>query len=532
MTVVEGGEYLDKQIKSGIMNEDLTPNFTDVALRVPPMVRSVFGPFFPLEQLHMPGHGPEEYRTLVGRMIALRAPERPGFSESLAKQQVVGIRELRPQINLFKKHLEMHINRRSYEQEYPEWLFQPHPKRQLRLMIAAAVQRLGNNDCDDEDDVDFKGKDNELLGGGKKRGIANMKEFRTDATAYAIPSIKDAWEKPFQLKNTILRYVKKADKESLVQAFKELLEPEFNHMSFVYHSDDSCVAANCADGVVYFNGDIKACDGSHRTVIFDKLFKLLAFTGGLPNAHHAPLTRAFNYLKRDLRVRFPKDRRQKVKYKFKTMRLYSGSVLTTLLNNFANLLIGMELTMLIPNPGLVTKEQLKEAYRQAGENVGYILKIVDCTVPEQLQFLKHSPTYVDGVIVPWVSLGTFIRGFGTFGGYLPHRKGGYDDAARSFIAEVVEGRKNWGNHEFNDSFHHLTKHKLVRPNHRITRVLDMEREKCIGDVGARVPIEALARRYQCEPVALKELCHHIANCQLGDLVYLPVVSHIYNVDYG
>lgn len=531
LTVVKDGEYIRKQIANGSMNEDLTPNFVDHTLANIDSYRSIFGPFFPIRKLCLPGCGPVEYRILVGRMIALRAPEAIGFSERLAIQQSTGIRSVRHVLGLFKKHIELNIVRLSYEESYPKWLFEPNAKRQLRIHVNKQVYDKGGDYEDDDKPVEFKPKNDEMLGPNKKRGIGDLGVYRTNATAHIMSSIKEAWTNDFTYKNTRIRYVKSADKRSLSDAFTLLVNPGENKIFFVLHSDDSCVSADCSDGVVYFNGDIKACDGSHRTIMFNTLFRLLAYSEGIKNVHHDALERAFKYLKQDLVVKYKKDRKQKVKYKFETMRLYSGSTLTTIVNNFANELIAIKLALLVPNPREITGAQFRAFYVQAGEEVGYILKVCDCSCPEQLQFLKHSPSLVDDVWVPWVNLGTFVRGFGTFAGDMPHKSGKYKEAAEDFVSEVVVARANWGNHSFNDSFKHLIK-TVTKQRSRTNRVIAEQKEKSIGFMQQRIGIDCLAKRYGCQIVELEQLCDSISRSGVGDIVYHPVVQKIYECDYG
>lgn len=531
MTVVSDGPYLQAQIESKAMFPDLTPNFVDKTHASKDCYRSVFGPFFPVPKATLPGNGPEEYRTLVGRMIALRAAEKSGYSVQLAENQARCFRRLRTRIGLFKRHFELHINREHEEVAYPRWLFQPHAKRKLRMSTAAEVRSLGNNFGDDDKCVKYKKKDGEILGANKKRGIGDLGCMRTDATAYIMDSIKESWDVPFAIGNATIEFVKSADKRRLKQVFLQLLNPPRNTFYFAYHSDDSCVGAHCKDGIIYFNGDIKACDGSHRTALFDVLEKFLSITHGLPNVHAPALTRAFKYLRSKLVLHYHVDKLQKVYYEFLTMRLYSGSTLTTIINNFANLLIALELELLAPNPGSMSREEFKAAYVTAGENVGYILKQQTCTCTEHLQFLKHSPTLVDGEIVPWMNLGTYTRGFGTFDGDIPHKRGKYKEAARNFISGVVRSRLNWGNHAFNDAFHHLLIEESEHKS-RISQILDAEVAKSIGEAGPRIPLDALARRYNCSPTELEELCHYISMSSIADLIWLPVVGRLYDVDYG
>lgn len=532
LSVVKEGKYITDQIKNGFMNDDFTPKFTDRSLTTIESYRSIFGPFFPIKNLCVPGHGPEEYRILVGRMIALRAPEKPGFSVQLANQQVKGIRSVRHVLGLFKKHIELNIERLSYEESYPAWLFEPNAKRQLRIHVNSQVYDKGGDYEDDDKPVEFKPKNDEMLGPNKKRGIGDLGVYRTNATAHVMGSIKVAMTNDFVYGNTTMRYVKSADKESLSAAFGKLVQPGVGKIFFVLHSDDSCVSADCSDGVIYFNGDIKSCDGSHRTIMFNTLFRLLAYTEGLKNVHHEALDRAFNYLKKDLVVKYNKDRSQKVKYKFTTMRLYSGSTLTTIVNNFANYLIGIKLALLVPDPRKITGAQFRAFYVQAGEEVGYILKVVDCSAPEQLQFLKHSPTLVGDTWVPWVNLGTFVRGFGTFAGDLPHKTGKYKEAATEFVSEVVRARENWGNHSFNDSFSHLITKTAIKTRSRTNRVLAEQSEKSIGFMQQRIGIGSLAVRYQCTELELEQLCDSISRSGLGDVIYHPVLQKIYECDYG
>jgi len=530
-TVVKVDKYILRQIESGAMNGDLTPNFRDSTGVGNESCRSVFGPFFPIPKLCLPGKGPVEYRILVGRMIALRAPDKPGYSVQLAHNQVAGIRSVRCLLGLFKRHLELNIDRKSYEESYPAWLYEPNAKRLLRIRTHELANGMGGNHQDDLKHVEFKPKNDELLAANKKRGIGDLGVYRTDATAHIMGSIKEAWKVDFVHHNYTIRYVKSADKISLSDAFRDLIAPGHNRVVFVYHSDDSCVGASCSDGVVNFNGDISACDGSHRTVLFNTLLRMLSHTHGVPNVHHSALKRAFSYLEKDLVVKYSADRKQKVRYSFNTHRLYSGSTLTTIVNNFANLLIAMALTLRVPNPSLVTMEEFYEQYRLAGEDVGYILRTGRCSCPEQLQFLKHSPTLIGDVWVPWMNLGAYIRGFGSFAGYLPHKTGKYREAAAEFVSEVVRGRLGWGNHLFNDAFHHLMgKEVTLKP--RIIRVIEEEKSKSLGVMGERVSLCALARRYECTVVELEELCYRISTAGVSDVVYLPIVERIYATDYG
>lgn len=507
------------------MNEDYTPRFTVHPFDYTKEYRSVFGPFFVLPELNYPGTGEGEYRAAVSRMIAVRKPECVGFDERLSQNQDKIGKVFRVPLHNFKQHLEKYIRRETYENSYPAWLFQPHAKRKFRMMIAANVALFGTNTREDEKSVGYKLKPGELLADGKKRAIADLGALRTDATAWCMEDVKEAWSVPFQHGKLRATYTKASTKDNLREAFTNLLSPK--GIEFYYHSDDSCVSARCQDGIVYFNGDIKACDGSHRQPVFDLLYDLLATRKGVENVHAPALLRAFKYLSKTLKVR-NKHKKESVKYRFKSSRLYSGSVLTTTINNFANLLIAFALHRRVPDPSLVTRAQFKEAYRLAGEDVGYQLKIVDCNKPEDLQFLKHSPSVIDGHIEPWMGLGVYIRGFGTFKGDLPG-KGPLGRRAQSYIHGVVQSRLNWGSHVFNDSFGHLMSGMTTKMS---TSLFDDDTSKSVGGCQCRIPNESLCSRYNVTEEELLDACLLVAGSKLGDRLRHPVFERFYSVDYG
>lgn len=507
------------------MNDDFTPRFTVHPFDYTKEYRTFFGPFFILPELNFPGSGGDEYRAAVSRMIALRKPDNPGFDARLTENQEGLSKVYRVPLHCFKRHLEKYICRVGEEAAYPEWLFQPHAKRKFRLMIARSVETFGTNRREDFKSVGYKLKPGELLADGKKRAVADLGALRTDATAWCVESIKQAWAVPFEHGNLRATYTKESTKDNLRAAFESLLNPR--GIEFFYHSDDSCVSARCSDGLVYFNGDIKACDGSHRQPLFDALYKLIATEKGRENVHAPALKRAFSYLTRTLKVR-NKHKKEHVRYKFKSARLYSGSVLTTTINNFANLLIAFALHRRVPDPSRVTRAQFKEAYRLAGEDVGYQLKIIDCERPEELQFLKHSPSVVDGHIEPWMGLGVYIRGFGTFKGDLPG-KGPLDRRAQSYLHGVVQSRLNWGSHIFNDSFGHLMSGMTTRMS---TSLFDDDTSKSVGGCQCRIPIESLCSRYNLTEEELVDACRMIAASKLGDRIRHPVFERLYQVDYG
>jgi len=481
----------------------------------------------------MPGAGTLEYKCAVGRMIALRGDDGPNAkarSQRLAANQSTLLRRYRNILHRYKEHFESHIIRGDPEATYTEWLLATHPKKKLRMKTDAEFLKFTGKPRT-MTHVSYKLKNYELLADGKKRAIGDLGAENTQDSAHDIPSIKTAMSHPFVHNNLTTEYVKTASHENLTRVLGGLLNTEPNQIYFVFSSDDSCVGAGCKDGSVYFNGDVRACDGSHRTAFFNLIEQFLTLTDGLDNAHATSVRRAMEYLKLPLVMRNPEEYREKVTYIFNTMRLYSGSTLTTTINNFANLFISFALERRAPNPSNMTKEQFKHAYIMAGEDVGYLLKVDSCEFPEDLMFLKHFPSVVDGIVVPVVALGTWIRGFGTFVGDLPGKQSdGIINRAKAFVNDVVVSRDNWGNHKIRDSFQHLRCHHTVVMTGNAYR--EALTSRSIGRTNIRVSDESILRRYRISNSELDELCSLISASNVGTVICDRTAHKMYMKDYG
>jgi hypothetical protein len=94
--------------------------------------------------------------------------------------------------------------------------------------------------------------------------------------------------------------------------------------------------------------------------------------------------------------------------------LYSGTTLTTLLNNTACLNIGVS----IIESGAETPDEIIHA----AELAGYIVTLEACEIFEDVQFLKHSPVLnTQGYWRPVLNLGVFLRSTGRCRRDLPGR---------------------------------------------------------------------------------------------------------------
>lgn len=199
----------------------------------------------------------------------------------------------------------------------------------------------------------------------------------------------------------------------LHEVFHSLIFMEFRGVVYdyvgVYFSDDSCVSYRGPDGVIHMgNADISSCDASHSPDLFCFIEELLSGRG-LTDGDTEMIQCLIAQLCLPIRVPFIKDVRGKkrisdyLEFKPKYPRLYSGSVLTTLVNNFASLSILVNFFYDCQVLDLAT----------SASTIGYNVVFEEVSVPAGLQFLKHSPCWatVNGEqgYYPVLNLGPFVR---------------------------------------------------------------------------------------------------------------------------
>lgn len=527
--------------------ETMTPKFEGCELEYIGEYRSSFGMFI-LKNATMPGSGPDECKTALARMIALRRPLQDGYSDRLASNQDTLSVVFEKELAEFVAFLSEEWHERNPEALLPAWVFAKHPKRELRVKTNAITTQCGHANFDDDKPVDFKLKFGELLESGKKRGIGDLGVFRTQKSACVIPAIKQSWSRKKVYGSVCTEFVMGPEKDKMRQVFKDLLEPG-DEIHFKYHSDDSCVGATCKDGVVYFNGDIVKCDGSHRTPMLKLLEECFERAQGFDGIGNEYLANAFRELYKPLRFKYKSKKKelqiQQIIIYFLTGRLYSGSALTTLINNFANLLIAFALAKRVPNPRELSKAEMLEAYVLAGEDVGYELKVGVCECIEDLQFLKCSPSrivcgvdkYPEGYCYePWMGLGVHVRGFGTFKGDLPGA-GSVEERAAAFLSGVVEGRRLWGDHEFYDAFraaYKIDSRKEMKMSRykAVSALLDVDNSKLLGESLGRISALSVCNRYKITLVEYERVCRIVNNSGPFFVMRDPVFDIFYDKDYG
>lgn len=415
--------------------------------------RTVFGPSF----AHNGIWSRNDRVSLCGaikRLTCSREPSTPGFHNDLINHQCVNVTYLKQIDYIIRfRNLLANIQVQLSESGQQNWANQVHPKRIMRINTLRSIYGNGRQAAPDWcHSVQYKVKTGEILPPGKyTRAIADLGCPSSCKGGYLMDSVKDVFKLPYLYRNGCAQFYGAPSNEYMVDVFSKLLDPAHYGYSvfFPFFSDDSCISVVCSDGLFKANCDISSCDGSNFKPVFDML-KLCMLTG---TESDKDVYSIFSQCEKDLVIRDPLCKvKDKITLKNTGIALFSGSVLTTSINNLANTLIYRQFMSHYRSD--LTISEIPELLMLSAREVGYLLKVDIATHYSELQFLKCSPCYdVDGNLRSYVNLGVWLRTYGSCVGDLPGRKkDGLDVRIKRFRSDVTLGCYNWGNHKLNRAF--------------------------------------------------------------------------------
>lgn len=431
--------------------------------------------------------------------------------------------EIRKRLDLLTAGFDDHIN------EVRKCANLPHSKRELRLHALEEIffKGLGGHGVF-MDKVGGKVKKVEFAKPGKYPRLVNDMTCPGSLYAgYLATEIKHAFEGAFNYcqKGRTLRseYFPTPNVDTLKDAFDRLINP-VKDVEFVYYSDDSCVSVRCSDGVYTANVDISSCDSSNGRRVFEILEELCS---GRKNLLYV-MKGAVEQCRKTLKLVNPHNKKEKIMLKPVDPIEYSGSVLTTCLNNVANCLISQSLFSMFSRKRVWLKEEIPGLISAAAEAVGYIVTCDSCTRPQQIQFLKHSPMLTSFGYVATLNLGVILRCLGQCDYDLPG-SGSVVDRAKFFNYELIRSFAHSGDtcvlSALRDRFS-----ECVRPVNYVTTI-DYH-PKTLGLVKGKISDDQLSCRYDVTAGELSELCDYIRTCSFGDKVMSPALEKIFEKDYG
>jgi hypothetical protein len=229
------------------------------------------------------------------------------------------------------------------------------------------------------------------------------------------------YENPFFYEGGELRFVKTSTYDNMHKLFNDMHGG--TSPLFAFFSDDSTFSCGAGLDRAWFDIDISKCDTSHTGALFDLLVETAGPSEPLIKSLVRQLCKPFRIVSC--------DKKHRVLLKHVEAILASGSTLTTLVNNVANILIGY---------ALIRDHASDEASILASaQSVGYHVTVTSHTRFEEVTFLKKFPALdVNGDWQPFPCIGTLFRTLGYCKGDYPGR-GPIQDRARQFDAAVING---------------------------------------------------------------------------------------------
>jgi len=325
----------------------------------------------------------------------------------------------------------------------------PHPKRALRiigfngLVDTGKLEDFGSNWV--RGLIEAKMKGGEIA---KPDSIPRMIfDLGVEASLLGFritEALKDAMrDLPIYVNGGVIQFIKTPNPFVLERVFDQLICPD-GRFYFAYFSDDSCLTIRLTDGrLLRYNLDISSCDSSHTKFLFATFLRLF------PERSRTEVLRLVSQCSQAFQVKSVHHKGLSVVLRPREPKLYSGSTLTTVVNNLACISLALSLSE-IPSSDWGT-----EAMVSACERAGY--KVTGCTPLEHiedLQFLKNSPVLdSQKKYRPLLNLGAFLRASGRVKGDLPGRgdirnrayrfqkglmQGAYPHASIPFLSELYK----------------------------------------------------------------------------------------------
>lgn len=477
------------------------------------------------------------YGGAVERLTGKRKPLEPGLHEQLIANQEKFFESAI--IQGWKRDMTYHVTQNFHNIDSDLWRNiqedseRAHAKQRLReaefKKADGAMPGILDGALTNQT-VSYQFKDGENLDSKKKsRGTCNLGTLASLIGGYLMAHVKAAFGLPYRYLGARAVFIESPTGPALVDAFARVLLPT-EDIEFIYYSDDSCIAIKCDDhGRSRYwraNLDISACDGSNFTPVFDATREIM----GGDSRFIQCIDAVFAQLEWALTFVTPSGLKQKLIPT--SPRLYSGSVLTTVVNNTANMSIFLSICEQYYRHkddygSAVPYDAIEVLVKESAMNAGYIITCEECVENEDIQFLKRSASVVDGVIYPWLNLGVWFRSFGSIEGDLGgSQKIPLHVRAAMHNRGVVEGHKHDGIHIISQAFNAMVTDAPDAP----TIMTDYH-----GGVGASdafISTDCIARRYRLTELQVTELATWISSARQGQLLVSPVLDRIMKIDYG
>jgi hypothetical protein len=421
-----------------------------------------------------------------------------------------------------------------YTDRYTEALLHhadPHPKKALREQCWKEMSECGLFHADvwmnEAQKVWVKFKNDEWMKPGKIPRVIGDLGVAASLQGFRICEfLKSAMAKStIMLGSVTTEFVKKPDHDVLKRVFDNLIHPPEGGY-YAYFSDDSCFSIRIGDRVRMFNLDIASCDSSHGNGAFATLIALT------PEPLQAEMIDLLEQCSRSFQIRNPEDPRMKITIKIKGKEryvLYSGSVITTLINNVANIMIAAAISM----RKITCGQDIMDAAAEAGYVITGCSEDEECELPEDLQFLKHSPCLNDdNEYVPILNVGVLLRTTGHAKGDIPGKRTvPLIDRARSFQKSLLQGMYPRTISPLIDSMKHAVASATIYNHNEETTAKTLAFKVTTTELN-RITTSDLMRRYRLTAEEEHWMEHYFPTVGYGEIASHSALDKILEKDYG
>jgi hypothetical protein len=443
------------------------------------------------------------------RMLSIREPDQPGLHQNLFDAQIAFMSVVRPEVLGFKKHVRKWFPMSmSFDDEFLSRYHLPHPKRALRLAAGKDLLQGRFARRTQTNVVNYFQKLLEFAKVGKwPRAVGDLGTHASLIGFFLTEFIKKGMtQAPYEFSGGHVIILPNAQSDELQRAFDLLIRCPGKFVFLIY-SDDSCFAYRNGDRVLRANMDITSCDGSHTDALFDFLVSLC------PGRYKDVARALVQQCARPFEVR-NYDGDCAVRFQASGPRLFSGSTLTTALNNCANFLICVAV---VARP-LVDLAQVP--YRAS--RVGYLVTLDPVDRVEDYQFLKCSPVLdVSGIYQPVQNLGVVFRAFGACKSPVLRRN------APAFAASTVAAFFTNVRHQLAD----LLRERFPNPGRRFSSMLN-EPLRLHVVTPMVFDLQQVFLRYRATSQELQSLLALLSVSEVGKSYQHPLIDRILAIDYG
>jgi len=503
--------------------------------------KTVFGPSFYSGAVCYAKEYKENLEKGLTRITGARKPETKGLCEALRENQIVNLEVC--QGSLWSDKLFRYLTwlrelimlallqlTSDYFNVIMEGAFKKHPKMALRIRSWFKMVEQGKTLT-----LDYM---TDITGKLKVPEWARWMKFPRIIADYTCPGsliggevvaiAKHCMENWYSEGTLRMRFVFRPVKTIVAHMFLAVCDTRY--FTFVYHSDDGIAGIPCTDGHLMVNLDISSCDTSNGVTIFNMLLWLFSLS------YWSKLIEVcVQQCCKRLKICNPNAPKEKVYFESKDPIEYSGTVLTTMLNNLAMSCIGLSIHFHTHGKNL-TKAQTLDVIGKAAAKVGYIVTIEVAERLEDLQFLKMTPYTCDsGEIRVFTNLGVILRPIGSCNGDLPGI-GCLRRRAEHWNAQLVESFKHAGNSSVIRALRkRFPSTKIVSEwAEETTKRLHngYAIESLVDDDEYEVPDSALCARYNITQAELTYLNECIENAELFSVLTNSVLQKIFAKDYG